>query len=131
VIFKAVEFDWHDKTFTVPADHVLGAIAIVEEHFTFQDLANAMETKKLSLTRLARCYGDVLRYAGATVTDDEVYAGMFVGDMALKIRQATDMLLAMMIPPSVLAAAEETTRGNARAPGGRGKGKPSKRSTKH
>lgn len=105
MIFKPVELDWAGQTYLIPANCILGAIAIIEEYFTFQDLANVVETKNLSLTKLARTYGDILRYAGATVTNDEVYAGMFAGDMSNKILTAVNTLLMMMIPPSVMAAA--------------------------
>jgi len=130
VIFKQVELDWGDQTYTIPPNRILGAIAIIEEYFTFQDLADAVNSKKLSLTTLSRTYGDILRYAGASVSDDEVYAGMFAGDLSSQIRRAVETLLVMMIPPSVFAAAaadtvEAPARGNARAPRGRNKEKPS------
>ncbi len=132
MIFKAVELEWNGETFTVPPNRVLGAIAIIEEHFTFHDLANATQTKNISLVKLSRAYGDVMRYAGAKLTDDEVYLGMFTGNPAAKILASTNMLLAMMIPPSILAAAEETPKGNpvAPVPNGRAKAKPSKPHTK-
>jgi len=134
VIFKQVELDWGDQTYTIPPNRILGAIAIIEEYFTFQDLADAVNSKKLSLTTLSRTYGDILRYAGASVSDDEVYAGMFAGDLSSQIRRAVETLLVMMIPPSVFAAAadvvEAPARGNARAPRGRTKEKQSGAHTK-
>lgn len=127
-MFQPVDFIWHDKVYTIAPNRILGAIATIEEHFTFQDLAEAMKTKKFLLTKLSRAYGDVLRYAGATVTDDEVYVGMFDGNMHANIQIAVNTLLTMMIPPSILMAGDQPKPGAGGA--ARGNGSSSKRRTK-
>ena len=131
MVFKPVSFEWEGETYTVPPDRVLGAIAIIEEHVSFNYLAAAVKGQNIPLSKLAVVYGEVLRYAGAPVTNDEVYAGMFSGDLATSIFQALNMLLHMMLPPSVLAKMEDGEAGNPPAPTGRGRNvSSSKRGTK-
>jgi hypothetical protein len=112
-MFKAVDLLWGEELYTIAPDRVLGAIAIIEEHYTFQDLAVASNTNKVSLVGLARVYGAILRYAGAKITDDEVYIGMFDGGMSVNVRNTMNTLLVMMIPPSVITAAEQPGAGGA------------------
>jgi hypothetical protein len=126
-MFQPIDLIWNDKAFTIAPTSVLGAIAVIEEHFTFQDLADATKTKKFPLSKLSRVYGAVLRYAGATVTDDEVYIGMFSGNMTSNVSIAVNTLLAMMIPPSAFAEAAEPKAGGA----ARGNARSSKRRIKH
>ncbi|HVQ43354.1 MAG TPA: hypothetical protein VMT30_00085 [Candidatus Saccharimonadia bacterium] len=112
-MFEAVDLIWGEEVYTIAPDKILGAIAIIEEHYTFQDLADANQKQKLSLVGLARAYGDVMRYAGAKITDEQVYVGMFSGNMSSNVRNSVNTLLAMMIPPSVIAAANQPGAGGA------------------
>ena len=129
VIFQDVTLAWKDEEFTIPGNKVLGAIAIVEEHITFTQMIDALGRGRLPLVAIAKAFAGVLRYAGASVTDDEAYEGMFVGgDLQKKVIDSINTLLVMMVPPSQLAAQTEGVipSGNSQAAAS----KRSKRSTK-
>ena len=53
------------------------------------------------MTVIARAFAALLRYAGAKVTDDEVYVGMFIGNTDSKSAATTALLtlFAIMVPP--------------------------------
>lgn len=116
-IFQDISLSWNGAEFTIPASRVLGAIAIVEEQITFPELLLAMQSGKPPLATIARAYGGVLRYAGARVSDDETYAGMFDAARQEQVITAINALLVMMVPPDALAKAKRITGGEASAPG--------------
>ena len=116
-IFRDIGLSWKGDAFTIPASRVLGAIAIVEDHITFPELLLAMQSGKPPLAVIARAYGGVLRYAGARVTNDETYAGMFDAARQEQVITAINALLVMMVPPDALAKANRITGGEAPAPG--------------
>jgi hypothetical protein len=102
-IFQPVTFGWGGKDYTVPAERALGLIAEIEEVMTFIDLL--VNRDKPNLSKLARAYGAALRYAGARVSDDEVYEGLFnPGKLFEEVQQAIAVLLAIMTPPSLASA---------------------------
>lgn len=103
-IFKPVTFGWAGKDYTVPAERALGLIAEIEEVMTFVDLALSRE--KPSLSKLARAYGAALRYAGAAVSDEEIYEGLFKpGHLIEEVHQAMFVLMAIMMPPGAVNGA--------------------------
>jgi hypothetical protein len=104
-IFEPVTLTWQGGEYTVPADRVLGLIASVEEHITLADLGRASTPK---LAQLSYAYAAALRYAGARVTADEVYAACF-RDTASTVQALITSLLIMMIPPSELQERMEKT----------------------
>lgn len=115
-IFSDVRLEWGEAAFTITADRVLGAIAVVEDHITLGDLG---ARKSLPLAKISMAYGAVLRYAGAKVSDDEVYNAMFRDKGRRLQRAASEAVFALqvlMIPPEHLRApAEETKPGKAEA----------------
>lgn len=81
----------------------MGAIARIEDVLTLKEIHDAASMRgTVKLARVASAYGAVLRYAGAKVTDEEIYSGMFGGEGAgqQRITESLTTLLAMMIPPS-------------------------------
>jgi hypothetical protein len=130
-IFQPIRLCWHGRDFTIPAERVLGAIAGVEEVVTFPEIVRMASGVRPNMSKVARAYGELLRYAGANVDDDEVYEGLFEpGTNHAQVVAALNTMVAIMMPPSaitsVIGAASE---GNvARAPKARSKS--SKRSSK-
>lgn len=105
-IFDDQKFGWREREYAVPANRVLGAIARVEDVVTLQELAEFANKKRAPLGKLSQAYGAVLRYAGADVSDDDVYAGMFgSGATQLQVVQAVFALINMMVPRSAVANA--------------------------
>lgn len=105
-IFEPVTITWGDEEYTVPSDKVMRLIAVIEDHLRINDLVSE---KGPALAKLACAYGSVLRFAGARVSDDEVYHAFFSKgpDVAVEL---TTALLSMMIPPESLKGGGEKKR---------------------
>lgn len=119
-VFDDVKITWQGRTYVIPANQVLGAIARVEEVISLRDLVEATNGRDMQFARTSQAFGAVLRYAGATVDDDEVYAGMLSGgDAVAASLAALNLLLALMLPPTIVGGDEqpkESVRGNRGAP---------------
>lgn len=98
-IFKTITLTWAGKEYVIPPTQVLRAIAIVENEITLHELFQYQSRGTAPISKLSTAFANVLRYAGAKVTDDEVYAAMFKGDQSLSASAAISALLFMMIPP--------------------------------
>lgn len=108
-VFKEVTLEWDGETHVIPSNRVMGAIARVEEFVTLKELSEFSQAPQgAKYARLAQAYGSLLRYAGARVEDDEVYAGMFPKserdvDFRVKMYDAIGGLLTLMLPPSSMS----------------------------
>lgn len=102
-LFKTVTLSWKGEDFEVAADKVMLLIAQVEDIITLPELLNP---KGRPLAKISMAYGVALRYAGAKVRDDEVYAAMFAEGSSDAASNAVNGLLLMMVPP---AATEPAT----------------------
>lgn len=100
-VFEDFKIAWHGVEYVIPSDRVLPAIARVERIITAVELLRQIEdTGAVSMSRLSMAFGSLLRYAGARVTDDEIYSGMFGGEEPQRLILTTiEALLALMIPP--------------------------------
>ena len=128
-VFDDITLGWHDKTYVIPADRVLGAVARIEQHITLHEILAYSERGTAPMAVLAQAYASVLRYAGAEITDNEVYAGMFTdGDTTQIVSQLLNGLLGMMLPPSERQDAKGHNPGNSRKGGKRSSRSSTKRS---
>ena len=110
--FQDVTISWAGTDYTVPAKEQLGLVALVEDAICAPGEASAtlalLRAGGPSHVRLARAYGAALRYAGAKVTDDEVYLsiqGDFAeerADVATRLNMAILGLLSIVSPPVAL-----------------------------
>lgn len=109
-VFEDIRLEWGGEEFVIPSDRVMGAIMRVEEHVTLAELhEDAAKRRTVRMGRLASAYGSLLRYAGARVSDDEVYAGMFSGaEKSEATMTAMQGLMMMMVPPSAMTASSNT-----------------------
>ena len=118
-IFEDIKLTWDGRDHVIPANRVMGAIARIEDVVTLGELQRYGEKQAAPLAKVAMAYGAVLRYAGASVTDDEVYAGIFSGEGPNNhesILTSIYTLLAMMVPPEAMqksAEEKDTPQGNA------------------
>lgn len=115
-IFEDVKLEWEGKPLGIPSHRVLQAIAKVEDVLTLGELGRCMVSGTLPLARIAMAYGALLREAGAKVTDDEVYSGMFAkSELQQQAMKAVFALQQLMIPPEHLRkpAAEKPAAGAA------------------
>lgn len=105
--FEEVRLSWNGKDLVIPPNDVLRAIAKVEDVLTLGDLAGFTTKGRLPLAKLAQSFGILLRHAGAQVSDDEVYNGMFTGggrELQRRAFAAVAALQALMVPPEHLRA---------------------------
>lgn len=107
--FQQVELSWRDQKFVVQPDRVLELVASIEDVLC----RGGENSATMALLRpggpphvqLCRAYGAALRYAGAQVTDDEIYLTIqsdFANesvDAATVINNAIFNLLAVVSPP--------------------------------
>ena len=113
--FEDVRLQWAGEDYVIKANRMLGAIARIEDVVTLNELQRFGLRGTAPMAKIAMAYGAVLRYAGAKVTDDEVYAGMFGagGTSAEAVVESVSTLVAMMIPPQPEKPAKEPPPGNA------------------
>lgn len=107
--FEPVKLSWKGASFTVEAEDQLRLIAGIEDALRDASGAPAVVTLMRhggpSYARLACAYGAALRYAGAQVSDDEVYLSIVerLGDgdpsVAIETQSAILGLLAIIAPP--------------------------------
>jgi hypothetical protein len=118
-IFQDVVLGWDGANYTIPAERVLGAIAEIEQVITLSEIAAYNERGTAPMAKLAQAFGAALRYAGAKVANDEVYAGLLRGgdSQGVAVKSVT-ALLQMMLPPASFAQ-KEAPRGNGRGVGTR------------
>jgi len=107
--FEPVTLAWKGNEHTVPADQQMRLIAEIEDALADRDGTPAVLglTKRggPSYSRLAAAYGAALRYAGAHVSDAEIYLSitedLAKGDAraAVILQDAVLGLLAIIAPP--------------------------------
>ena len=102
-IFEPVHLTWKGHEYTVAADRVMRLIATLEEHVTLADLLSGRPPH----ARLAMAYADALRYAGAKVSEEEVYEALFQGEEGSRYTAVIQGVLMMMIPPSAVREQEQ------------------------
>lgn len=99
--FQDIELVWKGKTFTIQSHRVMGAIYRIEEVITLQEFMNYSIRGTAPLGKLSGAYASVLRYAGAKVKDEEVYAECFEGpEQQAMVMTAVANMIQMMLPPS-------------------------------
>ena len=114
-IFEEVTLSWKGRDYKIPPDRVLRCIAVVEDVLPLGALAKST-FGEVKLARLAEAFAAALRYAGAPVTDEEVYSGMFEGEggkLAAQARAYVYALQALMIPPEHLRPKEKPGKSEA------------------
>ncbi len=112
--FEPVTLNWKGESFTVPADRVFGMVGQIEETILKDEGVPAvllLLANKVSHHRLSCAYGAALRYAGAAVTDEDVYLSiqkdMAAGDIdgAIVLQRAVLGVLAILSPPFAASVA--------------------------
>lgn len=98
-IFDPVTIVWKGEEHEIAPDKIMGLIARIEEIVTLSEIHAAAQRGGMPLSKLAMAYASALRYAGARVEAEEVYASFFEAGAAQTIPGAVSALLAMMVPP--------------------------------
>lgn len=103
-VFSDIGLEWQGEVYTIPSDRVMKAIAIVEAHITVPEFLMISVGKHVPVSRLCAAYGALLRYAGAKVSDEEVYASVFAGrDLQGTIVRSVSELMTLILPPAARA----------------------------
>lgn len=107
--FDDVTLTWQGQSYTVPAGEQLPLIARVEAALApngGQAITVLFRTGGPPHAVLAQAFGAALRYAGASVTDDEIYLNIHedIADksrqqVAAKIQSMVWALMAVISPP--------------------------------
>lgn len=102
--FKDVTLVWRNKSYVVPADQMMSLIRRIEDIVTYMDMVNHSRRGSVPQGKLASAYALALNFAGAKVTEDEVYCEMFPSndgaiDFAASITSAITGLMQLMMPP--------------------------------
>ena len=106
-VFNELNLTWKGADYSVPSDNILRLIAKVEDVITLNELYSYSQKGAAPLAKIATAFGIVLRYAGAKVSDDEVYKTIVTSGADSAI-VATRTLLTMMIPPEELIEGNES-----------------------
>ncbi len=117
--FDDIKLEWQDKTYTVPADRQMELILRVEEGITRGKGGQAAlvlsHEQGPPVARSCQVFADVLRYAGADVSDLEVFHAVHEnirgGDGALivYIQERFMLILGLIDLSDLRTETEETT----------------------
>jgi hypothetical protein len=128
-IFNPIKMAWHGKDITVPANQVLGAIAVVEEVIPMDQVAAIVFNRtRINVAKISQAYGALLRYAGQEVSDEDVFIAMF--DSSEKLEQAREAMKALaliVMPPAMLVTSFHRASAGKRKPSRSRSSKPSTR----
>jgi hypothetical protein len=93
-----VTLGWKGREFTVKATDRMRLIATIEDQLTITELSSWDSAEKVKLSKLAAAYGAALRFAGAWVSDEDVYTALFGNDAEGMARLAVNTLNSIMVP---------------------------------
>jgi hypothetical protein len=96
-IFEDVKLTWGSEEYVIPANKIMGLIEVIESAIPINELASDSPPR----AKLAKAYASAIRYAGGTITQEEVYASFFNGGLTAVATAAAGLIM-MMIPPEHL-----------------------------
>jgi hypothetical protein len=103
--FDPIVIGWAGREYTIPSRNVMRAIARIEDVVTLVELQQYAQRGTMPMAKIADAYASVLRFAGAQVTGEDVYAGMFGGEgdteTQANVLAAITGLQEMMMPPEI------------------------------
>jgi len=112
-VFRDLELEWRGTVYKVKAHRVMGAISRIEEVVTLPELREYALRNTAPLAKLSMAFGAVLRYAGANVSDEEVYAASMedAGGNDSGVLVAVMAIMQIMIPPASMQAIKDEEEG--------------------
>jgi hypothetical protein len=100
--FEDFVMEWKGREYRVPSRSLMGALARVEDHVTLVELQRYAARQTVPLAKVASAFASLLQYAGASVTAEDVYSGMFEDDdpnkNQEKVQLALMALMELMVP---------------------------------
>lgn len=111
-MFEPLILTWKGNEYRVEPDRILMCIASVEDILTLAELSNYTSSRMtIPMAKLSMAFGRILRFAGANVTDQEVYKEVMKGDSAAAVNLMVTTLLQMMVPDAEFIADTEGEEG--------------------
>jgi hypothetical protein len=110
-VFSDFKMSWDGVDYSIPKDRILGAIEIVEDVVTISQIHSMLaDPETIKFRKVARAFGELLRYAGAKITDEQVYEGLFSRDKekTSSVMVSLFLLLKLMIPESAMQVPEKS-----------------------
>jgi hypothetical protein len=98
---RSVDLTFRGRAWSIPADRAFQVAERVEEIVTLSEIAAWGRAPKF--TKLARVYGEMLRFAGCKVSDADVYAEMMAEMKAMAGSGDKDAAQDMMAVAAVRA----------------------------
>lgn len=118
-----IKLSFKGEEYTIAEDRAFEAAEAVEDVMTIQDLSAMMPNPKF--TKIARCFGALLRFAGAKVSDADVRSEMMREISALTSEddqeQAKGLLAAQAIESLLTILMDGAPEGEATEPEGKTK----------
>jgi hypothetical protein len=114
-VFSDFTMSWDGVDYSIPKHRILGAIDAVEDVVTIAEIHTMLaDPEKIRFRKVARAFSELLRYAGAKISDEQVYEGMFSQDKekTSSVMVSLFLLLKLMIPESAMKAPEAPASGN-------------------
>jgi len=102
-VFEDIELEWDGEQYVIPASRVMRLVQTIEDIVTISELQECIQRMKAG--KVSAAYGAMLRFAGAKVTDEEVYSRIFESseDMNRILVNSGLILYNIICPPSAFA----------------------------
>lgn len=71
---KAIKLEWAGKSYTIPEKDAFAVGELVEDVITLGEIPEMAKRPKFH--KIARAYGEMLRFAGCKVQDQEIHSAM-------------------------------------------------------
>lgn len=105
-VYRDIQISWGGEEYSIKPTMAL--LNQIEQKFSLSRVASRMMDGDTPTSHLAVIVGIMLRSAGATVTDDEIFAELMTGDASAVMEMGTALLTA--------AFPMQVEKGNAPAP---------------
>lgn len=99
-VYKTVTLEWRGKKYTIKP--TLELINEIENKFSLSRVVSRIAAGDPPVSHIATMVGTMLRYAGAEVSDDEVYAELLSGDDAEAIGAMATALMTAAFPSTAV-----------------------------
>ena len=105
--FTDIELAWGGTIYTIRGQRVMGALSRIEDVITMPELQAYSARGTYPLAKLCSAYAAVLKYAGARVSDEDIYEMAFSGEAEQEaVIMGVMNLMKMMVPASARAKME-------------------------
>lgn len=106
-VFPPVELEWRGRFYTVQPHRVMGLLVALERHVSLGEIHAYSLRGASPVATFCQAYGAMLRYAGAHVRDEDVFAFAMHDGHFQAVADAIKELTWLMIPPAERARLRE------------------------